>query len=48
MTIGGCFYNSGKKDWADPFLVDNVRIYSVALTDDEVKAIYQTENSKTR
>ncbi len=43
MTIGG--QNSPRKDgeWADAMKIDNLRLYSVALTDEEVQAIYATE-----
>ena len=29
--------------WADPMKIDNVRIHSVALTEAEVRAIYDEE-----
>lgn len=40
MCIGGYYDN-----WADPMKVDNVRLYDVALTKDEVEAIYRKESS---
>ncbi len=44
MQIGG--NADGTLDaWADPMLVDNVRIHSVALTEGEVKAIYNQEKN---
>lgn len=44
MTIGGSYYYFGKQDnWADPMKVDNVRIYSVALSDEQVSQIYTSE-----
>ena len=39
MSIGGGI-NGGS---ADPMKVDNVRIYSVSLTDDEITSIYNME-----
>jgi hypothetical protein len=35
MSIGG--------NETDPFKIDNIRLYSVALTDDEVMEIYNAE-----
>lgn len=40
MTIGGSYGNSY---WSNPMKIDNVRFYSVSLTDDEVEKIYQYE-----
>ncbi len=42
MQIGGRHDNE-RKAWADPFKVDNVRIYGVALTEDEVAQLYNFE-----
>lgn len=39
MSIGGKF----SKITTDPMKIDNVRLYSVALTDDEVSSIYNSE-----
>ena len=39
MTIGGSISNS----WADPMIIDDVRIHSVTLSDEEVKTIYDSE-----
>lgn len=39
MTIGG----SINKTWADPMIIDDVRIHSVTLSDEEVKTIYESE-----
>ena len=47
MTIGGQAGGSNAA-WADPMKVDNVRIYSVALTDDEVASIYQYESASNQ
>ncbi len=42
MQIGG--NGDGYFDaWADPMIVDNVRIHSITLTDNEVKQIYNAE-----
>ena len=38
MGIGGYF-----DSWADPMKIDNVRLYDVALSDEEVAGIYQKE-----
>jgi len=38
MRIGG-YFNA----WADPMKIDNVRLYDVALSDEEVAAVYQKE-----
>ena len=44
MTIGGSYYYFGdQNNWADPMKVDNVRIYSVALSDEQVSQIYTSE-----
>ncbi len=40
MTIGGSYGNS---IWAAPMKIDNVRLYNVNLTDDEVAALYEYE-----
>jgi hypothetical protein len=40
MTIGGQERNG---NWAAPMRIDNLRLYSVALTDDEVADIYKRE-----
>ena len=42
MQIGGRGDNSGNA-WADPFKVDNVRIYGVPLSEDEVYQLYNYE-----
>ena len=42
MFIGGNCENYFKS-WADPMLIDNVRIHSVALSDAEVKQIYENK-----
>lgn len=39
MKIGG----SMNGNWADPMIVDNVRIHSVSLDDSEIKSIYDSE-----
>ena len=39
MRIGG----SVDSNWADPMIIDNVRIHSVALDDSEIKTIYDSE-----
>ena len=39
MTLGGSISNS----WADPMIIDDVRIHSVTLSDEEVKTIYDSE-----
>ncbi len=40
MQIGGC----GNEDsWTDPFKVDNVRVYGVSLTEEEVAQLYNYE-----
>lgn len=39
MRIGG----SIEGNWADPMIVDNVRIHSVALDDSEIKTIFDSE-----
>lgn len=45
MTIGGSYHYFGDKThWAVPFKVDNVRIYRLALTDEEVAKIYAAES----
>ena len=42
MQIGG--NGDGYFDaWADPMIIDNVRIHSITLTDNEVKQIYDAE-----
>lgn len=50
MFIGGMTNKIGTNYvgelWADPMKVDNVRIYGVALTNEEVKAIYTEESGK--
>lgn len=47
MTIGGSYYYFGnQRNWAVPFKVDNVRIYRLALTDEEVAEIYVSETEK--
>lgn len=44
MAIGGLImYGSQELYWNSAFKVDNVRIHGVALTDDEVDAIYKAE-----
>lgn len=44
MSIGGLImYGSQELYWNSAFKVDNVRIHGVALTDDEVAAIYEAE-----
>ena len=43
MMIGGQTGTQSSSAWSDPMKVDNVRIYSVALTDDEVSTIYNLE-----
>ena len=40
MTIGGSYGNS---IWAAPMKIDNVRLYSVSLKDDEIAALYDYE-----
>ena len=42
MQIGGRNEDSGYA-WADPFKVDNVRVYGVALTEEEVAQLYNYE-----
>lgn len=42
--IGNNWYQDGY--WTDPMKIDNVRIYGVALTNEEVKAIYTEESGK--
>lgn len=42
MQIGGRGENGGNA-WADPFKVDNVRIYGVSLSEDEVSQLYNYE-----
>ena len=45
MTIGGSFiYNKNIEFWNSAFKVDNVRIHGVALSDDEINAIYESEH----
>ena len=51
MQIGGAAYTNFTMDsylaegyWADPFMIDNLRIYSKALTSDEVSTIFSTES----
>lgn len=39
MTIGG----SINETWADPMIVDDVRIHSITLSDEEVKTIFDSE-----
>ena len=44
MTIGGLImYGSRELYWNSAMKVDNVRLHGVALTDDEVAAIYEAE-----
>lgn len=44
MTIGGLImYGSQELYWNSAMKVDNVRLHGVALTDDEVAAIYESE-----
>ena len=44
MTIGGLImYGSQELYWNSAMKVDNVRIHGVALTDDEIEAIYNAE-----
>lgn len=38
MSIGGYAWG-----WADPMKIDNVRLYDVALTDEEISSIYNAE-----
>lgn len=44
MQIGGNAYGNFNA-WADKMKIDNVRIHSVALTDAEVKAIFEMERN---
>lgn len=49
MCIGGNLIYSWSPystEWADPMKIDNVRLYSVALTDEEIQEIYYSEKSK--
>lgn len=41
MQIGGRCFDS--MPWADPFKVDNVRVYGVSLTEEEVAQLYNYE-----
>ncbi|MBR3442031.1 MAG: carboxypeptidase regulatory-like domain-containing protein [Bacteroidaceae bacterium] len=43
MQIGGCRDDSYFNSWADPFKVDNVRVYGVSLTEEEVAQLYNYE-----
>lgn len=43
MQIGGRGEGYSQSSWADPFKVDNVRIYGVALTEAEVGQLYNYE-----
>jgi hypothetical protein len=44
MTIGGSFLMNGNVEfWNSAFKVDNVRIHGVALSNDEIEAIYNAE-----
>ena len=44
MTIGGLImYGSQELYWNSAMKVDNVRLHGVALTDDEIEAIYNAE-----
>jgi hypothetical protein len=46
MTIGGLImYGSQELYWNSAMKVDNVRIHGVALSDDEIEAIYNAEKS---
>lgn len=45
MELGGDWTtNTSTNLWSDPMKLDNVRVYSVALTADEVAAIYASES----
>ena len=43
MQIGGRGEGQFQSSWADPFKVDNVRVYGVALTEAEVGQLYNYE-----
>ncbi|MCR4612527.1 MAG: carboxypeptidase regulatory-like domain-containing protein [Bacteroidaceae bacterium] len=43
MQIGGCHDDDWLTPWADPFKVDNVRVYGVSLTEEEVGQLYKFE-----
>jgi hypothetical protein len=43
MTIGGLLKMNTTEIWNSAMKVDNVRIHGVALTDDEIEAIYNAE-----
>lgn len=46
MMIGGQRTLSASSLWAEAMTVDNIRLYSVALTDNEVAAIYAAEKNE--
>lgn len=43
MMLGGRTETKATSQWSDPMKIDNVRLYSVALTEDEVAEIYARE-----
>jgi hypothetical protein len=43
MILGGQLGTQSNSAWSDPMKLDNVRIYGVALSDEEVAEIYASE-----